>query len=377
MASDKNTTKPKTRPTQADEGLFNRFESVLSSRGNTIFWTIFIVHALLCLFYFDPRLTGANDDANYIRQGFNYAKDFTGFYYTSQAPLYPMFLALPIAIFGINVIFLKLTSVFFTLLFFYITYISLRNKIPYMILLPVMLITAINHYFLYYSSHTFVEAFYMAIQSVFFLVFFKLIYRENGAERKMTDNWKLWLLFSFLTVLLILAKNAGYAIIPAFVLYFLITRQYKLILVSVVSFVLVFGTWTVLKMAVWGKNASSTESQLTILKQKDPYDKTKGYDDFGGFVTRFFDNTQIYFSNRLAEILNIKSENTGEVSRSQINMGYHPLNEKNPEKMPIIVSVRVTFFLLLLIFYGVFWIIRNKQRELLFISLYSAAILGL
>jgi hypothetical protein len=373
----KKLTSPNPQPKSgASNSLFDRFESYLTPRSNKIFWIIFSLLTLLCFLNFDPRLTGANDDANYIQQGYKYAQDFTGYYYTSQAPLYPMFLALPISIFGINIILLKLTSLIFTLLFFYITYISLRGRVANMILLPVILISALNHYFLYFSSHTFVEAFYMVLQSVFFLIFFKATNAYEGSEGKIYRNWQLWLAAGFFCLLLILAKNSAYAVAPAFVIFFLIRKKYKTLLISLTTFILVFGTWTVVKKVVWG-DLDSTSSQAKILFQKDPYNASKGNEDAKGFVARFFDNTLIYFSNRMMEILNLKAENESEISKGQTAMGYHLLSENNPDKMPIVVSTRITIILLLLVAYGAFWVIRNKQKELLFIFLYAACILGL
>ncbi len=106
------------------------------------------------------------DDSMYIESGYNYAKDFFGFWHGANAPLYPMILALPIKLFGINVILLKSLSVIFFVLGIYFNYKAFVGRIPYTILFLSLLIVATNSAFLALASLTYNGAFLVMILGV-------------------------------------------------------------------------------------------------------------------------------------------------------------------------------------------------------------------
>jgi hypothetical protein len=94
--------------------LFEKFERWCHENKNLLqilFPSIALIFGILM---FDAKISIGHDDALYIMAGNNYSKDFFGYYYTDNAPLYVMFLALPISIFGVNLLLLK----FFSLIFF-------------------------------------------------------------------------------------------------------------------------------------------------------------------------------------------------------------------------------------------------------------------
>ncbi|MSQ79801.1 MAG: hypothetical protein EXR21_09040 [Flavobacteriaceae bacterium] len=352
---------------------FERSEHWLGTRSTKLFWGLFAVFALLCFLQFDVRLSGANDDATYVEAGYNFTN---GEYYTSQAPLYPMFLAFPIAIWGINLIVMKLSSLIFSLVFFYFFYRGFKGRIPNLLLFTMLVITAVNYYFLYYASHTFVEAFFLALQAVFFGLFFKLTEKIEATDFNWKKNWMAWLLPSMCALLLLLAKNVALGIIPILIAYFLFRKQYKFIIISLAAFGITFGAWTGVKLAVWG-NQDNYGTQSDVIFQKDPYNAGKGKEDAKGFAARFFDNSKIYISNRLMEVLNLKNEDDKGVSPSMKKMGYKMLNEKDETKMGIIVSSSVTIFVSLLFLLGVYWVYKNKQKFLQFTAIYVTVLIAM
>ncbi len=387
MASEKNLNKNSKPNSEKSGGLFNRIENSLTKNEKALFWIVFGFHILLCFFSFDPRLTGSNDDANYIEQGFKYAKDFTGYYYTSQAPLYPMFLAIPIAMLGVNLIFLKVLTMLLNLLAFWFIYKLFKNAVSKTVLFATLITISVNYYFLYYSTHTFNETFFMVLQSMFLLFFIKFASKANNLyipiiEKKSENNTfplKDILISSVFAVLLMIAKNAAIGIIMTYVLYFAFKKQWKALVLGGASYAIVLGIWMLIRTVVWG-DLASYGSQSNLLFQKHPYDASKGKVDTKGFIQRFTDNTQVYLSNRLMEALNIKSDEAdGQVSKAKITMGYHLLNENDTDdtRMPFLVSKPITFLVIIILLLGMFVAYKNKQDALFASGIQTLVILGL
>ena len=386
MSSEKNLNR-NTKQNNQSSSMFDRLENFLNQKEFLIFWTIFVFHVLLCFFSFDPRLTGSNDDANYIEQGYKYAKDFTGYYYTSQAPLYPMFLAIPIALLGVNLIFLKVLTMLLNLIAFWFIYKLFKNAVSKTVLFSTLLIISVNYYFLYYSTHTFNETFFMVLQSTFLLFFIKFASKANNlyipffekkSEIKIFPIRDL-LLTAVFAVLLMIAKNAAIGIIMTYILYFAFKKQWKALFLGSISYALILGIWIFIRTLVWG-DLASYGSQSNLLFQKHPYDASKGKVDTKGFIQRFTDNTQVYLSNRLVEALNIKSDETdGQVSKAKITMGYHLLNENDTDdtRMPFLVSKPVTFLIVIFLLLGMWVAYKNKQDALFASGIQTLVILGL
>src|SRR5687768_12041235 len=83
----------------ASRTLFDRAEEWLGARDKTLLWITLGLTLLFSFFLFNARISEANDDSEYIEGAWNYAKDFTGYSFTSKAPAYPMLLSLPVSIF--------------------------------------------------------------------------------------------------------------------------------------------------------------------------------------------------------------------------------------------------------------------------------------
>jgi hypothetical protein len=124
--------------------LFERFESWCSQRDRMLHIGLTALAFIFSILMFDAKISIGHDDALYIMAGNNYAKDFFGYYYVDNAPLYVMFLALPIKIFGVNLLILKLFSVLFFVSSVYLTYKAFKGRIPYSVMVPSVFIYAIN-----------------------------------------------------------------------------------------------------------------------------------------------------------------------------------------------------------------------------------------
>jgi len=92
---------------------YDKLNATLEAKKTPIFWFILILGIVIALLSFNARITEANDDAMYIEAGYKYVHEFPHFYYTANAPLYSMFLAILTLFFGINLIVFKLFSILF------------------------------------------------------------------------------------------------------------------------------------------------------------------------------------------------------------------------------------------------------------------------
>src|SRR3954469_17368575 len=104
-------TKPQVK--KATSSTYVKLESYLLANTQKIFFIILGSGILLALMSFNARISEAHDDALYIEAGYRYVHEFPNYYYTSNAPMYPMFLALLTLVVGTNLIVFKLFSILF------------------------------------------------------------------------------------------------------------------------------------------------------------------------------------------------------------------------------------------------------------------------
>src|SRR5690606_16154337 len=97
-------TKPRT--------IFQRAEDWLEKNDRRFFYGLVILCLFLSFISFNARISEAHDDALYLEGGWRFVHEFPEYFYTQNAPLYPMFLALLILVFGFKLIVFKLFSTF-------------------------------------------------------------------------------------------------------------------------------------------------------------------------------------------------------------------------------------------------------------------------
>lgn len=348
----KNTIKAKPSPaTKAT--LFEKAEQSIGENHRLWQVAITLISLLFCFLMFDAKVSIGHDDSLYIMAGNKYATDFFGYWYSDNAPLYVMFLALPISMFGLNLMLLKLLSVLFFVLSVWILFAAFKNRIPNLLLVASIFIYATNFFALSYASLTYTEAFFLLIQSAFFWVFFKhldSLPEKDSSFSELGKNAIKWLFLGFMMFVLYFTKTVGIGTFLAVSVYFLFQKEWKNALATVVSFGAIYVVMEGLKKVLWGSKITNF-AQSNILFLKDAYDPSKGQEDMAGFIERFLGNVVIYLSGRFWEILGFKKEN-GEFSG------------------PLAI---LTVALLVI---GLLAALRGKQKYILASALYSAALLG-
>jgi hypothetical protein len=265
-----------------------------------------LVFSLLC---FNVRISEAFDDALYIEAGYRYAAGFFSYYYTSTAPLYCMFLALPIAIFGLNLIMLKSFSVLFFVLGILFLYLAFKGKVRYAILFPALFLTALNTLFIGMASLTYTEPFVLMLSGLLFMAWFKLDDATDGGAN-LRKNWQRFLLLGLMAFLLYFSRNVAAVIFAVVFAYFLLYKKYLTAVYALASSLLFMLLHQKVVMPLcWGhlNLGGRFASQGRIMLQKDAYNPGMGQEDFAGMVTRFFENAKIYAS-QLFELVCLKSD---------------------------------------------------------------------
>jgi len=330
--------------------ILDKIENYLVNNRIVVVLCILSISLILSILTFDVKISIGHDDALYIESANRWSKGFTDYFYTANAPLYVMFLILPIKIWGLNLIVLKLFSVLFFLGSIWFFFKAFEKRISYTVLFSSLFITSINWFILSYASLTYTECFFMFITSIFLLSYFRLI------EKVDIPNWTIkstignWLILGFLLMILSISRNIAVVSFFAVMVYFLIRTQWKAAFFSLVSFGIFRGLYEVLRNMIWGKEALLSD-QTEIILRKEAYNASAGYEDFAGFLNRFVGNSEIYLSGRLWEILGFKKESTD----------FSPL---------------LTLLVIVFLIVGLIQLIKKKEKFTLAAYLFSGAIIG-
>ncbi len=354
-----NTLKHNTSTFSTSTTFFDKVEA-WAQKNNSSLLVFFLVLSLFFSFMlFNARISEAHDDALYLEGGWRYVNEFPNYFYTQNAPLYVLFLGLLTKLFGFKLLLFKLFNIvfnFFAVLFFYKTF---EKRIPFIVLLPVMIFVSANHLIQYYASMTFTEAFYLFLQSLFFYYFFKL-YDALKTEPNALKLWKNWLLLGLFAFLIATCKSVAIVGVPVLILFFLTEKKWKNAGISLLAYLAFKIPYELIVKLIWGTQ-NQFAGQSKILLQKDPYDKSLGNDDFAGFVGRFFDNCNLYLGKRFFELLGLRSENVSAVQNIEV---YEKLKSEYSS---------IAFIVIVVLIIALFYVIKHKNKPLVFFGLFTGA----
>ncbi len=332
--------------------LFDKLENWTRTNDKKLFYTLLTACVVLTFISFNARISEAHDDALYLEGGWRFVNEFPTYFYTQNAPLYPLFLALLIKLFGFQLILFKLFSSVFNIIGFVLFYKALKGRVPAVVFLPIVIFQACNHLIIYYASMTFTEAFYFCLQGFFFYAAVKLVDRYKTEEFSLSLQWKNFLVLGLSMFLISTLKSSAIVVIPAVVLYFLFEKQFKAAAVAVAGYLVFKIPYELLVRAIWSAD-NQFKGQGRILLQKDPYDASQGQEDAAGFVSRFFENADLAISKRFYQLLGWKSE---------LNTDVH--------SYITVVTLAVALF-------GFWQLVKDKRKDLILLSLFTGAQLAL
>lgn len=341
-------TVKKANPPSASKDLLGIMDGFLDQRLGWLIWVILGITFLFSLLLFDSRVSLSGDDSFYIIRAYDFIHSFK--YPAFQGPLYPMVLSFFVLIFGISLVPLKVLSLVFILGFMYLFFLAFRSRIPSSLLIVTLLAISVNSFVLYYASQTYNEAFYLFMQILVVLVFFRgFIDNEQAVTFKQDIKRHLILAVSLLA--LALTKNAGYSAVIAVLGYFFLRGQWKNILYSIAAFGIVMIAFQGIKYMLWSDGGIQFSTQGSSLMNKDYYNPQAGKEDLAGFLVRLIDNSKLYLSKHFVSMLGLK---------------------KVVPMMPVSSTITILIYLLSL---GSLLITFKKNKYLFFTGLLTGAFL--
>jgi 4-amino-4-deoxy-L-arabinose transferase-like glycosyltransferase len=342
----------KANTINSNSSLFDRLNGHFEKRSRAYLIFFLLANFLFAMLTFDMKISISHDDALYLEAGYNYAQDFFGYYYTANAPLYPILLGVLMKIVGFKLFIMKFFSVIFMVLNTLFFYLAFKNRIPNVLLFFVLLLTIATKSLLTYASLTFTEAFYMFLQALFMFILFKVIDRVENDGEDIKHNWKSFLGLGLMLFVLALAKNIAIVAVGGVVLFFVLHKKFKSALYAVVSFVLFYASFAVAKTILWGEKAAGQSSaQMANLLYKDAYDVNKGKETLSGFFDRFWFNTENYLSIKFFDALGLRPDD------AQMDTG-------------------LTWILIVLLLAGIVSVFRTKNKAMQAAAIYTVTMIG-
>ena len=342
-----------------NKSLFDKIESWVLKNDNSLLYLFLGLSLFLSFMLFNARISEAHDDALYLEGGWRYVNEFPKYFYTQNAPLYVLFLGLMTKLFGFKLLLFKLFNVIFNFFAVFFFYKSFNKRIPYLVLIPVMVFVSCNHLIQYYASMTFTEAFYLFLQSLFFFWFLKL-YDALQIEPNGQKHLKLWLMLGLFTFLIATCKSGAIVALPVIILYFLMEKQWKNAGFAFAGYLAIKIPYELLVKIIWGAQ-NQFSGQGKILLQKDPYDKSLGNEDVAGFIERFFGNCNLYLGKRFYELLGLREELTRSLE-SQLEADKLTKEYKY-----------LAFFLVIILLIALFKVFKQKNKPMIFFGLFTGA----
>ncbi|HRG01995.1 MAG TPA: hypothetical protein PKZ75_12835 [Bacteroidia bacterium] len=305
------TTKTKAASISNNGSVFEKIEVWGANNEKKLLFLFLGLSLLFSFMLFNARISEAHDDALYLEGGWRYVNEFPNYFYTQNAPLYVLFLGLLTKLFGFKLLVFKLFNVVFSFFAVFFFFKAFYKRIPFVVFIPVMIFVSCNHLIQYYASMTFTEAFYLFLQALFFYWFFKL-HDALHTEPNGMKHIKLWLMVGLFTFLIATCKSVAIVAVPVLIVFFLLAKQWKNAGLALGAYLIFKIPYELIVKLIWGsQNQFSGQSKILLLK--DPYDKSLGNEDLSGFVTRFFDNCNLYLSKRFFQLLGLRNEDSVEV----------------------------------------------------------------
>ncbi len=346
--------------------LFDSLENHFNNKQNIYLIASVILAAIFSYLCFDVKISLANDDALYIEAGAKYANAFFNHdsFYLANAPLYPMLLGLVIKVVGVKLITLKAFSVILFCAGIAIFFYAFRNRIPFIILIPTLLLTAINFPYLMYASLTYSECLYLVIIGISSYILLRSFEKIESTESFSQQSILPIIAIGFAGFLFLITRNIAVIAIVPIVLFLAYRKRFIEAGASIASFGVFYFLYKFAIKIIWKIDGSQYASQSGIIFNKNAYNPSLGKETFGGFITRLIENSQIYIGQRFMYILGFREEMSSAVGADGNITEYTSTNK----------LIALAFIGIVLA--SLYYMHKNKQYVLLFSTLFFSVLLG-
>lgn len=305
---------------------------------------------LMSIVMFDAKVSLSGDDCDYILAADDFWHHFI--FPGHHGSLYPIVLSPFVGLFGYKLVLLKFLSVIFTVGSFWFFYKAFERRIPSAVLIPAMLLAAVCSYIFFYAGYTYSEPLFMLLQSVYLYFFSRYFWVEGGTPSyTLRKDWKKYLTLGALTLAMGLTREIGFCVIGVVILYFAVKGRWKDLLYTVGAALLMLAAFYLIKGILWSNVQVGTS--FTNLMAKDYYNPNAGMEDASGLMVRFWDNSRIYLSAFLCQMLGVIPETASN--------WFH-------------MSITRTIIIYLIYFVALVFIMVRRNTPLLFAGLYTGVL---
>jgi len=298
--------KKSTKPQKTQGVTFvEKADVFLEGKETLSFFVGLVLTILFALLLFEPKVSIGGDDSIYINRAYNFIHDgtFPGF----QGPFYPVVLSAIMLITGINLIAFKIFSLLCVIGHYWFSYKLFKKYLPPSLLFIFLVLIGCSASILSFASTTYSEAFYMFLQSVFLFLFDKYYFKD--APLNLKKDIVPILLISLVLILLFLARNVGLVALISTMTFLLLEKKAKFALSFLVTFVVFFGIYHLLKTSIWDVPEIQAAGQGGTLFLKNSFKPDMGNETPLGFFLRLVGNSASYLGFHLFNIFGIASSN--------------------------------------------------------------------
>jgi hypothetical protein len=338
----------KTKEQMKDKSSYvDRIDQWLEPHLNLVFYFSLFLTLLVGFFLFDVKISTGGDDSHYIEMANDFLKGRS--FPSWHGPLYPIFLSIPMSLFGVKVMLLKMFSLAFVVAHLVLFYLTFKKLVSPTLFALVLLIVSVSSSILYFASQTYTEAMYMFLQSLSVFLFIRTYLKlQSDPPLSLKKEVSSWLVLAFFVFLSSLTRNIGIVALLVMLIFLAYERKFLSSLMLFLSYLVFFVPFKIYKTLAWGSTTTGSSGQLSEMLLKNPYDKSQGSEDFSGIIVRFFENARLYLSKHF-----------------MIGIGLHDPGSTDK-------SWFVTLFIAAIFLIALFYSFRKKSI-LLFISLYLGA----
>jgi len=272
----------------------------ITLHANAIAYILTAITFVVGLLLFNVRVDEGGDDSTYITRAIDLVE--SGTYPTYQGPLYPIFLAIFVSLFGAKLMLLKFTSLILVVGAQYLFYRMLKGRVGYRAIFAIMGMMSINSIMLFFGSMTYSEALFTVIEYLFL-----------GTLMRCADKPTDTLLKTFgsvapsavLVVISYLIRTIGFGFAIVGVIYLCMRRKFVSASIFLGTALLTFVVWVGVRTIVWGE-VKSDNRQIESLMQVHPYQVEDGQETLIGYAGRVVDNSNLYISKHLMRIVGLR-----------------------------------------------------------------------
>jgi len=304
----KNMTVGKSEPLQQ-----NTADDFCKKHSRKLLFSVTGLAFLMSMLLFNPDVSVGGDDSTYLESAYKFANGLA--FPDWHGPFYPIFLSFFYLIFGFKIILFKMISVLFYTFSVFFTFKLFAKTANYFAAFVMSLFSAFSLMLLLYASTTYSEPMFMFMQSLLLYLYFD--FNDKEPLWQQSGSKKIFIAYSALAVLAYLTfqtRSVAVAVVPAIFVLLLIDKKKKPAFVFLGATAVFHLLVSVYRKTVWHTASVSFMEQLDANFLVDPYKPQRGYETFGGFVQRFWDNCTLYLSKHLMKLFGFKDYDSRQYS---------------------------------------------------------------